>query len=87
MHKQSKLCPKCGLGRDQHNPPDPTHCPVPADVSARLRDFAKTNGRAWRSKLSLQWSIGLDVNDHLLRIARNMIGPGRIFNVKITHRD
>lgn len=49
---------------------------VPVEVLDRVLEFAKANGRTWRSKLRLLWTRGDDSGN--LRNARNMIGPSRL---------
>ena len=56
---------------------------IPADVLSRLRDFRQQHGPQWRSKLRLVWLAGRDGNDHLLRQARNLIGPSGLDRINL----
>lgn len=49
---------------------------VPEEVKARVAEFARENGRTWKSALRHLWIQGKD--DGLLRQARNLIGPTRL---------
>lgn len=57
-------------------------CPVTFSVRLRVAQFAKENGRMWKSKLRSLWISGKDEGD--LRNARNAIGPSQLD--KITQR-
>jgi hypothetical protein len=52
------------------------------EIMERLKQFAKENGRNWKSKLRALWNTGKD--EGLLRLARNTIGPSGLDKVKFT---
>jgi hypothetical protein len=58
--------------------------PLPADdVLGALREFARTHGRCWKSKLRRLWETGQDAHCSGLRRARNVIGPSGLDNIKL----
>lgn len=75
-----QLCPTCGRMRVFHER-GLYACPVPYEVTERLREFARENGRTWKARLRHLWTVGQD--EGLLRQARNMIGPTRIGKIKL----
>lgn len=76
-----QTCPKCGHMRINHPAQDKSVCPVPAEVTERLRQFKEENGKQWKAKLRRLWTSGQD--EGLLRQARNYIGPSRIDKITL----
>ena len=75
-----QLCPTCGQMRVHH--PDGYHvCPVPKDVTEAIASFAYLHGKRWKFALVRLWTSGKD--DGLLRQARNMIGPRRLYKITV----
>lgn len=68
-------CKACGAPNHRRHD---TRC-VSVEVFQAVRDFARANGRTWRSKLRALWVSGKDEGP--LRSARNLIGPSRIAKV------
>lgn len=57
---------------------------ISQEIMDRLKQYADEHGRNWKQKLRDQWFNGSDANEpngHLLRQARNKIGPGALENV------
>lgn len=51
--------------------------------ASELADYAFSEGRKWRNKLSLEWSNGSDK----LRGVRNKLGPGNLYKLSLWSRD
>jgi hypothetical protein len=77
-----QLCPTCGEMRGNH-PRGLYECPVPEAVIAALRAFRDKHGPRWKAKLCELWMQGEDADDTLLRQARNMIGPRRLYKLAL----
>lgn len=56
---------------------------IPWDVLAELHKFRAINGRCWKSRLCLLWEQGRDVDNPLLRQARNMLGPSGLYKIDL----
>jgi len=54
---------------------------VTEDIMERLVRFSLANGKTWKRKLCELWERGEE--DDLLRQARNLIGPVRVYKIKI----
>lgn len=52
---------------------------IPDEVKSAIAAFAREHGRMWRSELRKLWESGKD--EGALRVARNVIGPGKIHNI------
>jgi hypothetical protein len=61
-------------------------CPVPKEVTEALRQFKQIYGTRWKSILTNMWTNGTEkasgLDEGLLRQARNMIGPSRLYKVR-----
>lgn len=75
-----QLCPTCGRMRVHHRAGLYT-CPVPPAVTEALRAFAAGHGPRWKSKLCAMWERA-DGSPELIQ-ARNMIGPTRLYKIKV----
>jgi len=56
-------------------------CSVRPDITRALVEFRNQNGARWKAKLVALWESGQD--DGLLREARNMIGPSRLYKITL----
>lgn len=77
-----QLCPTCGTMRI-HHANGLYSCPVPTEVTEAVKAFARSNGSRWKSKLCDLWTSNGDESQPLLRQARNMIGPSRIYKIAL----
>lgn len=80
------LCPRCGQHRNGRHLTD--GCKVTDKMIEALLIFKKANGPRWKSKLTAAWMgsapIGSDdVQEYLLRECRNIIGPDRLYKLKV----
>lgn len=80
MPRKSELCPGCGHARTDH---PVAGCPVPPEVTARLRVFKREHGARWKAALCELWMQGQDWDDSELRRARNLIGPSGLYKLKL----
>lgn len=75
-----QLCPSCGRMRVHH--PDGLYvCPVPDEVTAALRAFARERGTRWKSILCQMWERSAGSSELLQ--ARNFIGPTRLYKITL----
>lgn len=78
--RKSSLYPSCGGTSTDH---PVAACPLPPEVTARLKTFSLCHGRVWKSRLCDLWVRGEDSRDPSLRQARNLIGPSRLYKIKL----
>lgn len=76
-------CPTCGQMRIHHPGNNLYACPVPVEVTTALREYAKANGKRWKSKLCGLWTKGDPTLTAQLQMARNMIGPRRLYVINL----
>ena len=76
-----RLCTWCGRMNTLHDVN--LGCPVTPEVRRAIVDYARAHGRTWRSQLCWLWTNDGDVNEPLLRAARNIIGPSNLYKIKV----
>ena len=77
-NSMQRNCQRCGSPFIGH----PFVCPMTDEMLAALRQYKDAHGRTWRSRLSLDWTVGKDLGP-ALRQVRNIIGPSRMFKIRI----
>jgi hypothetical protein len=67
--RKCRYCGSHGGDFGRHNSP----CLSPEELAA-LKEYVKTNGRTWRSKLREAWTR----DEPILREVRNRVGPSKL---------